>query len=313
MASINKIDLSSITGTSTDIYDIDATTLDGNSLSDLALLERENNCELFQLTCSQLQLSSDEISIEAPYAEIYLCDSEITLNVGRTAILAVTESEALMCADNKVEIYSNRDNALLEITPTDIRIYNKAFSPDDPVRLLYRGGDLDELTIYSETSFPEQPIYYGPSHTQLDHRYVRYGRLPWSEFITTYITDTNSCNYNKVEVEINTILWGQKILDGVDSYWISLDEFRDSVLFFRAALLDQKWLGAGLDGYTVSGLRLEFSGSYIKAFITYSDTSEESSHSVFTPSSTSDQYIYYRVYDQANYPLARDEEWSMSF
>lgn len=312
MESINKIDLSSITNKDSDVYVIDATTLDGKSVSDFALLDSENNCELFQLTCSQLQLSSDEISIEAPYGGIYLGDGEITLDVDRTALLEVTNSKVLMCADNIVEIYSNRDNALLKITPTDIRIYNEAFAPDDPIRLLYSGGDCDELHVYCEAYFINQPIYYGHSSTQLDHRYVRYGKLPWSEFIATYITDTNGCHYDKVEIEINTLL-DQKILDGVDSYWIPLSEFRKSELFFRAALLNPDWLESGLDGHTVDGLLLRFSGSAIRPYITHSDTQDMNSLSVYTPDSTSDQSICYRVYDQANYPLARDEEWSMSF
>ena len=307
MASINKIDLSSITNKDSDVYDIDATTLNKKSVSDFALLDSENNCEWFGLT------GYEEVSIEAPYAEIYLCDSEIELNVGHTALLTITDSNVTMCADNRVEIYSNRDNALLEITPDEISIHNNTFDPEDPVRLTYIGGeDCDELHVYCEAFFTEHPIYYGPSNTKLDHRYVRYGRLPWSTFINAYIKDTNRCSYDNVEIEINTILAGAKILDGVDSYWIPLSEFRDSELFFRAALLNPRWLDAGFDGYTVSGLRLEFSGTSIRAFITHSDAQDETSASVYNPANTSDQYINYRVYDQANYPLARDEEWSMS-
>lgn len=313
MASINKIDLSSITGTSTDVYVIDATTLGGKSASDFALLDSENNCELFQLTCSQSQWRSDEISIKAPDGGIHLGDGDITLDVADTAILEVTDSQVSMWADDIVEIYSDRDKARLEIASKEIRISNNTFDPEDPVRLLYLGGDDDELHIYCEAYFTILPIYYGPSNTLLDHRYVRYGRLPWSKFITQYITDSSRTRYDHVEIEINTILGGRRILDGVDSYWIPLDDFRDSNLFFRAALLDPYWLGTGLDGYTVSGLRLEFAGTCITAFITYSDNSEDSSHSVFNPANTSDQYIDYRVYDQADYPLARDEEWSMSF
>ena len=42
MASINKIDLSSITNNSSDVYHIDATTLDGKFASDFALLDGNN-------------------------------------------------------------------------------------------------------------------------------------------------------------------------------------------------------------------------------------------------------------------------------
>ena len=67
MASINKIDLSSITGTSTDIYDIDATTLDGKSVSDFALLDGNNmfrgsenyfQGELYSVTSGTITISA---------------------------------------------------------------------------------------------------------------------------------------------------------------------------------------------------------------------------------------------------------------
>lgn len=67
MASINKIDLSSITGTSTDVYDIDATTLDGKSASDFALLNGNNmfrgsenyfQGDLYSITSGTITISS---------------------------------------------------------------------------------------------------------------------------------------------------------------------------------------------------------------------------------------------------------------
>ena len=94
------------------------------------------------------------LQIEAPYAGIHLGNSEITLAVDRFAMLKVKDGHALMCAEAKVEIYSDKDNALLEITPDEISIHNNTFDPEAPVRLTYIGGeDRDELHVYCEAYF----------------------------------------------------------------------------------------------------------------------------------------------------------------
>ena len=94
------------------------------------------------------------LQIEAPYAGIHLSDSEITLEVDRPAILNLKDGRAVMCAEAIVDIYSIRDNALLEITPNEISIHNKACFPADPIRLSYVGGeDCDELHVYCKAYF----------------------------------------------------------------------------------------------------------------------------------------------------------------
>lgn len=79
MASINKIDLSSITNKDSDVYVIDATTLDGKSVSDFALLNGNNmfrgsenyfQGDLYSITSGTITISSVDND-----------DQEITSNI----------------------------------------------------------------------------------------------------------------------------------------------------------------------------------------------------------------------------------------
>ena len=78
MASINKIDLSSITGTSTDIYDIDAKTLNGHFVSDFVLLDGDN-----RFTGSENYFQGDLYGITSGTITISSVgnDQEITSNI----------------------------------------------------------------------------------------------------------------------------------------------------------------------------------------------------------------------------------------
>lgn len=132
MASINKIDLSSITNNSSDVYDIDATTLDGSSISDFAFLDGENH-----FTGSENYFTGDLLRVVSP-----------------------SESDL-------ISLWADGDGFVIEhvVDETDHAYsrlkmhYSSGFLSDDRVAGWYIGaendwlGDSDNLELYTDQLF----------------------------------------------------------------------------------------------------------------------------------------------------------------